>query len=44
MTDRDAFLAAIAADPLDDGLRAIFADWLEEHGDMAESDRQRRWP
>lgn len=46
--DRDAFLAAIAADPLDDDLRAIFADWLDENGnggtDMVEAARQRYWP
>ena len=28
----DAFLAAIAAAPLDSGLVLIFADWLEEQG------------
>ncbi len=30
---QSAFLAAIAADPDDDGHRLIFADWLEERGD-----------
>lgn len=43
-SDRDAFMAAIAANPLDDGLRAIFADWLEEHGEDAEAEKQRKWP
>src|SRR3954452_928314 len=33
MTDRAAFLAAIAAAPDDDLPRLIFADWLDEHGD-----------
>jgi uncharacterized protein (TIGR02996 family) len=35
MTDRDSFLAAIAAAPADDTPRLAFADWLEEHGDAA---------
>src|SRR4051812_48918640 len=33
MTDRAAFLAAIAANPDDDLPRLVFADWLDEHGD-----------
>jgi uncharacterized protein (TIGR02996 family) len=33
MTDRDAFLRAIAASPDDDAPRLIFSDWLDEHGD-----------
>lgn len=33
MTERDAFLRAIAASPDDDAVRRIFSDWLEEHGD-----------
>src|SRR3954451_4131373 len=33
MTDRAAFLAAIAAAPDDDLPRLVFADWLDEHGD-----------
>ncbi|MGL4551008.1 MAG: ribosomal protein L7/L12 [Gemmataceae bacterium] len=32
MTD-DTFLDALAADPLDDVTRAVYADWLEERGD-----------
>jgi carbon storage regulator len=28
-----AFLNAIQASPNDEGLRLVFADWLEEHGD-----------
>src|SRR5690242_18256365 len=32
MTD-DVFLDALAADPLDDVTRAVYADWLEERGD-----------
>lgn len=33
MTDADAFLAAIAANPHDDLPKVVFADWLEEHGE-----------
>jgi uncharacterized protein (TIGR02996 family) len=29
-----AFRQAITADPEDDGLRLVYADWLEEHGDV----------
>jgi uncharacterized protein (TIGR02996 family) len=28
-----AFLAGVLDDPADDGVRLIFADWLDEHGD-----------
>ena len=35
----EAFLSAIRQAPEDDGLRLVYADWLEEHGD--ESDRAR---
>jgi uncharacterized protein (TIGR02996 family) len=40
MADRAAFLASICAAPDDDGVRLIYADWLEEHGD-GPSDRGR---
>ncbi|MBX3398620.1 MAG: TIGR02996 domain-containing protein [Gemmataceae bacterium] len=33
MTDRDAFIAAIAANPQEDAPRLAFADWIEEQGD-----------
>jgi uncharacterized protein (TIGR02996 family) len=32
MTQDDAFLESILENPDDDGLRLIYADWLEEHG------------
>lgn len=35
MTDRVAFVAAIAANPLEDAPRLAFADWIEERGDAA---------
>jgi uncharacterized protein (TIGR02996 family) len=43
MDDRQAFQAAIEADPLDHLLRCVFADWLDERGESDEADRQRRW-
>jgi uncharacterized protein (TIGR02996 family) len=33
MTQDEAFLEAILHDPDDDGVRLVFADWLEERGD-----------
>jgi uncharacterized protein (TIGR02996 family) len=33
MNDRESFLQAIRANPDDDHLRLIYADWLEERGD-----------
>ncbi len=32
MTEEDAFLAGIAANPLDDLRRLVYADWLDERG------------
>ena len=34
MTERDALLAAIHAAPEDDAPRLVYADWLEEHGEV----------
>ena len=39
MTLHDAFLADILANPHDDAVRLIYADWLEEQGDPASLDR-----
>ena len=33
MKPKDPFLAQIAANPDDDALRLVYADWLEERGD-----------
>src|SRR5437016_4037405 len=33
MSGDESFLQAIVEDPDDDGLRLVFADWLEERGD-----------
>jgi uncharacterized protein (TIGR02996 family) len=41
--DRLAFLAAIAAAPGDYLRRQVYADWLDEHDEPAEADRQRAY-
>jgi uncharacterized protein (TIGR02996 family) len=33
MSDREAFVAAIAGTPWDDTSRLVYADWLDEHGE-----------
>ena len=38
MTDTESLFAAIIERPDDDALRLVYADWLEEHGDLARSD------
>lgn len=44
MSEREAFEKAIAAAQWDDELiRGVFADWLDEHGEHEEADRQRRY-
>jgi uncharacterized protein (TIGR02996 family) len=44
MDERKAFEKAIAAAAWDDELpRLIFADWLDEHGEHDEADRQRKY-
>jgi uncharacterized protein (TIGR02996 family) len=35
MSEREAFIAAICAEPDDDTCRLAFADWLDEHGEVA---------
>lgn len=42
MTDRDALLAAIRADPDCDTARLVFADWLQEQGEYARAEFIRR--
>lgn len=34
MSDEDAFIRALIADPSDPSLRLVYADWLEERGDQ----------
>lgn len=43
-TERQAFLAALAADEDDTTTRLVFADWLDEHDEPEEADRMRKWP
>ncbi|MBM3981374.1 MAG: TIGR02996 domain-containing protein [Planctomycetes bacterium] len=38
MSDRDALLAAILANPDEDTPRLMYADWLDEHGDPARAE------
>ncbi len=38
MTERDALLRGIAANPSDDVARLVFADWLDEHGEPARAE------
>ena len=38
MTHDDAFLQAILETPDDDTPRLIYADWLDEHGDVARAE------
>jgi uncharacterized protein (TIGR02996 family) len=38
VTDEEALLAAVAAAPLDDAPRLVYADWLQEHGADEEAD------
>ena len=43
MDERQAFLKAIESGPWDDEVtRFVYADWLDEHGEHEEADRQRK--
>lgn len=44
MTQEDRFLRALEENEDDNTTRFIYADWLEEHDDIEEADRQRQWP
>lgn len=43
MSHREAFLAEIQKNPLDETTRAIYADWLDDEGEYEEADRQRKY-
>jgi len=43
MSEREALLRAIAANEDDILVRLVFADWLDEHGEHEEAERQRKW-
>jgi uncharacterized protein (TIGR02996 family) len=44
VNERDAFLKALAKNEDDTPTRMVYADWLDEHGEHEEADRQRKWP
>jgi len=41
--EKVAFLKALEENWNDDELRAIYSDWLEEHGEIDEANTQRNW-
>lgn len=41
--EQEAFLRHLDADPHDPVRREIYADWLEEHGEIEEAERMRKW-
>jgi uncharacterized protein (TIGR02996 family) len=44
MDERQAFLKAIESGPWDDEVtRCVYADWLDEHSEYEEADRQRKY-
>jgi uncharacterized protein (TIGR02996 family) len=43
MTEREVFEQTIRENPRDFTARKIFADWLDEHDEPEEADKQRRW-
>jgi uncharacterized protein (TIGR02996 family) len=44
VSEREAFLKALADDEDDTTTRLVYADWLDERGEYEEADRQRKWP
>jgi uncharacterized protein (TIGR02996 family) len=38
MTDEQALLATILAEPENDAPRLVYADWLDDHGDPARAE------
>jgi uncharacterized protein (TIGR02996 family) len=43
-SEREAFLKLLAENEDDTTARLVFADWLDDHGEHEEADRQRKWP
>lgn len=43
MGERDAFEAALAETPDDEGLRQVYADWLDDHDEVEHAAFQRAW-
>jgi uncharacterized protein (TIGR02996 family) len=44
VNERSAFLKALTENEDDTPTRLVYADWLDEHGEHEEADRQRKWP
>lgn len=44
MSMQDEFLKALEKNEDDTNTRLVYADWLDEHGQHEEADRQRKWP
>jgi uncharacterized protein (TIGR02996 family) len=44
MSERNAFLKALAENEDDTTTRLVYPDWLDEHGEHEEADRRRKWP
>lgn len=44
MNERAGFLKLLAENEDDTTTRLVFADWLDDHGEHDEADRQRKWP
>lgn len=43
VSERAAFVQAIEENPYDEVTRKVFADWLDDHDEPEEADRQRTW-
>jgi uncharacterized protein (TIGR02996 family) len=44
VSERKAFLKALADNEDDPTTRLVYADWLDERGEHEEAERQRNWP
>jgi uncharacterized protein (TIGR02996 family) len=44
VNERGAFLKLLAENEDDATTRLVYADWLDDHGEHEEADRQRKWP
>ena len=44
MIDAQSFLKELEKNEDDTPLRLVYADWLEDHGEAEEAERQRMWP
>jgi len=44
MKEEDGFIKALEENEDDTATRLVYADWLDEHGEHEEADRQRKWP